>query len=122
MAASRMTQDLTAAATGGKMTLRETIAKAVMEQANAQLRPPGKWDALSQPGKAAWLPEADAALEAIRAAGPTEAMVEAGARAIDAAAFASRWQGHPEDQRARQDTALDEARACLTAALAAKET
>ena len=67
---------------------------------------------------------ASAALRAIADAGfvivprePTEAMLAAGALAIDRAAFDSNWKGHPEDQRSRQDSAYDDARSALGAAL-----
>jgi hypothetical protein len=69
-----------------------------------------------------WREVVDAALEAIRAAGPTEAMVEAGALAVLTLHCAGNPMWEPDEAFERADVANQIARACLSAALAAKET
>jgi hypothetical protein len=77
--------------TGGKMTLRETIARALalLDTRNADLETRLNWKAFGRtPASVAheiWREYedcAEAALEAIRAAGPTEAQIEAAAKVL----------------------------------------
>jgi hypothetical protein len=126
-----MTQDLTAAETGGKMTLRETVARKMWPDEFSD--DPRVAHKACSPMKVETVREkrlrmADAALEAIRAAGwavvpvePTEAMIAA---AVKVAEYEAEYESRPFGQPAEcQETLICNwpriARACLSAALAA---
>jgi len=117
------------------MTLRETIARGIDPDAfDPAFEAASPRNTLLQ--RSAAYSKADAALEAIRAAGPTEAQIEAGARVIAPHLwdedflpklravsaddnFAGSGLDIVETMRLHE---RNRARACLTAALAAKET
>lgn len=108
------------------MTLRETVARAIRTRTWDEENPNGPAGlsnllvrrALVEYGEQL----ADAALEAIRAAGPTEAQIEAGALAVLTLHCAGNPMWEADEAFERSDVANQIARACLSAALAAKET
>jgi len=110
--------------------LRESVARAMWKDASERGADgfdsalDYQWHETDEDTRQTFLDDASAALRAVADAGfvivprePTEAMLAAGALAIDRAAFDSNWKGHPEDQRSRQDSAYDDARSALGAAL-----